>query len=127
MDPDQLLESIREQFGESGDMEMLSELFEAMDEWLKRGGFLPKDWAKVRSQTRSGKHWTGEARIPRMTYAQRDRLWEMCGNYGVHFDEKHYQVNLLTSNMMPGWVEGWIGGEPGTIYVGVSPEGESHS
>lgn len=77
----------------------------------------------------------------RMTNAQRNRLWEMCGNYNVPFRENDYYLNPST-----GWVEGWIGGVehalpqvpdnapvvrkipvPRTIYVGVSPEGESHT
>lgn len=63
----------------------------------------------------------------RMTQAQRDRLWALCGSYNVPFSEDHYQVFKLDSSMMPGWAEGWIGGKHGTLYVGVSPEGDSHS
>lgn len=30
--------------GDEGDAGRLAELFEAIDEWLKSGGFLPKSW-----------------------------------------------------------------------------------
>lgn len=63
----------------------------------------------------------------RMTNAQRDRLWQMCGNYNVPFNEADYFVYALDASMMAGYAEGWVGGKPGTIYVGVSPEGESHT
>jgi hypothetical protein len=67
----------------------------------------------------------------RMTNAQRDRLWTMCGNYGVNFNENDYYIDAAT-----GWVEGWIGGrnhaagygdQKPTIFTGVSMEGESHT
>ncbi len=62
-----------------------------------------------------------------MTEAQQARLRQLCAGYRVPFDESHYHLYPPTSIMMPGWVEGWIGGAPGTIYIGVSPEGDSHS
>lgn len=66
---------------------------------------------------------------PRMTIAQRNRLWALCGRYGVPFREDDYVLqNRPTGLMTAGWVEGWVGGLVGkTIYVGVSPEGDSHS
>lgn len=63
----------------------------------------------------------------RMTEAQRNKLWETCGRYNVPFREDDYQLNSLDSSFMPGWVEGWIGGVETTIYLGVDPEGRSHS
>lgn len=80
-----------------------------------------------------------------MTDAQEAKLRNLCERYGVEFDLAHYIVFPADSLMMPGWAEGWIGGpehanpqyhtfQPGerqsakhTIYVGVSPEGDSHS
>lgn len=64
--------------------------------------------------------------VPRMTNAQRDRLWELCGQYDVSFRETDY------FNDSSGMVEGWIGGRPHagestTLYVGVEPNGQSHS
>ena len=71
---------------------------------------------------------------PRMTDAQRDRLWEMCGRYGVPFRESDYVLSGKQAGIGAGWVEGWVGGIDGTgitsrktIYIGISPEGESHS
>lgn len=140
MDPDVTLDWLRNELKpELLDMEgdakiewdAVIQLFQALDEWLSKGGFLPKAWRQVRDLTRQGKSrfagydFAGE--FPRMTNAQRDRLWEMCGNYGVAFNEADYQVQSLNSSMQPGWVEGWIGGKPGTIYTGVSPEGQSHT
>lgn len=64
---------------------------------------------------------------PRMTNAQRDRLWALCGGYNVPFREDDYHP---TFDLPDGWVAGWIGGcvtGRRTLYVGVSPEGESHS
>lgn len=72
-----------------------------------------------------------------MTPAQEQRLRQLCANYNVEFDPSDYIEYPPDSFMMPGWVEGWVGGvERGpdgfkprkhTIYVGVSPEGDSHS
>lgn len=52
MDPDATLAEARRIYlgvlyekGE-GDLERLSELFEALDNWLRNGGFLPADWRK---------------------------------------------------------------------------------
>lgn len=64
----------------------------------------------------------------RMTDAQREKLWALCGRYDVPFREDDYVHNSKESAFMPGWVEGWVGGEPNlTIYVGVAPDGSSHS
>ncbi len=79
---------------------------------------------------------------PRMNDAQRAALQNLCTNFSVEFDEADYYVYADNSWMMPGWCEGWLGGqrhanpqygtpeEPRgkpTIYVGCSPEGECHS
>jgi hypothetical protein len=71
---------------------------------------------------------------PRMTNAQRDRLWQLCANYNVPFREDDYILAGKQASIGAGWVEGWVGGRDGsgitsrtTLYVGVSPEGESHS
>ena len=71
---------------------------------------------------------------PRMTGAQRDRLWELCARHSVPFREDDYVLAGKQAGIGAGWVEGWVGGRDGsgvtsrkTIYVGVSPEGESHS
>jgi hypothetical protein len=62
-----------------------------------------------------------------MTPAQEQRLRQLCTNYNVEFDPSDYIEYPPDSFMMPGWVEGWVGGVERTIYVGVSPEGDSHS
>ena len=89
----------------------------------------------VNELTVAENHWHFDDRN-RMTRAQRDRLWDMCGNYGVPFNEEHYFVDQDN-----GYAEGWVGGRDyasrpndpkegwgkTTIYVGVSPEGDSHT
>ena len=88
------------------------------------------DWlyeVKEEHETANGKK--------RMTTKQRDRLWEMCGRYNVPFREDDYYIDAAT-----GMVEGWIGGSRDrnyrldsgnewrkTIYVGVEPDGRSHT
>ncbi len=50
MDPDKCLEELRElvitaaEAGDGSFNEKLLEKFEALDQWLCRGGFLPKAW-----------------------------------------------------------------------------------
>lgn len=66
--------------------------------------------------------------MPRMTEAQRNKLWELCGRYNVPFREDDYVIMSADSIFgPPNWVEGWVGGKQGTLFVGVSPEGDSHS
>jgi hypothetical protein len=70
MDPDQALKELRECMREmkelidsdfTDDMNALAQfarlmnqanravdVFDGLDEWVKKGGFLPKDWAKLR-------------------------------------------------------------------------------
>jgi hypothetical protein len=62
-----------------------------------------------------------------MTEAQEAKLRQLCDAYNVEFDAGQYLVFPADSWMMPGWAEGWVGGDPTTIFVGVSPTGESHS
>lgn len=67
-----------------------------------------------------------------LTLAQVNRLRTLCENYGVEFHAADYKPAF---DLPTGWVAGWVGGlvhagTPGfvkTIYVGVSPEGDSHS
>lgn len=62
-----------------------------------------------------------------MTPAQEEKLRFLCDRYSVSFDPAHYMIYPETSSMMRGWAEGWVGGSEGTLYVGVDPEGRSHS
>ncbi len=59
--------------------------------------------------------------------AQEAKLRQLCEVYRVDYDPDHYFVYPPTSAMMANWCEGWIGGQEGTLYIGVSPEGHSHS
>lgn len=125
MDPDQNLKTLRELLDIDDEDNLAAEVFRALDEWICNGGFLPKAWVMTKPQeTADG--------MRRMSQAQRNRLWDMCGNYNVPFCENHYFIDRY------GFAEGWIGGnehataERGgtkkpTIYTGVSPEGESHT
>lgn len=68
---------------------------------------------------------------PRMTFAQREKLWQLCGGYNVPFREDDYFTEST------GFVMGWIGGfnhsglpsakEKKTIYIAVEPNGDAHS
>jgi len=65
-----------------------------------------------------------------MTDEQYNKLSDLCQRYGVKMNIGDYLVNSPNSSMMPGWAEGWVGGPnqaQKTIYIGVSPEGDSHS
>lgn len=46
MDPDAVLTAIREAIEEGEELDVAIQ-FGYLDEWLSRGGFLPKDWATV--------------------------------------------------------------------------------
>jgi hypothetical protein len=61
---------------------------------------------------------------PTMTAAQEATLRRLCDGYKVTFDtaDYHPQFDLPT-----GYVAGWIGGRPGTIYVGVDVVGNASS
>lgn len=59
-----------------------------------------------------------------MTPAQETRLRELCASYHVEFDPEHYQPQF---DLPSGYVAGWVGGKPGTLYVGVSAEGVASS
>lgn len=69
-----------------------------------------------------------------LTLAQELRLRRLCAAYSVEFVPEHYTPQ---SDLPDGYVAGWVGGPErarkhssgfgGTIYVGVSLEGESSS
>ena len=56
-----------------------------------------------------------------MTNAQELALRRLCQGYNVQFQVEHYHPQF---DLPEGYVAGWVGGAVGTIYVGVSPEGE---
>jgi len=72
-----------------------------------------------------------------LTQAQYDKLSLLCERYNVPFDPTHYRVWSDDASMTKGFAEGWVGGidyAPGndqgnrsTIYIGVEPNGDSHS
>lgn len=59
-----------------------------------------------------------------MTEMQKAKLIVLCMRYGMDFDASHYGP---TFDLPSDYVAGWIGGQPGTLYVGVSPTGEASS
>lgn len=75
----------------------------------------------------------------RMNILQLLKLWRMCGDYGVSFNEDDYIGPFESGSIIPrGYVEGWVGGQDHsgtmvpegrkkTIYVGVAPDGSSHT
>lgn len=104
-------------------------------EYLYWGAREKKVWKSEPVEVRET--WEQADGMPRMTTKQRDKLWAACGNYGVPFREDDYRIQTEETFGTPsGWIEGWIGGiscSPGggsyrkTIYVGVEPNGDSHS
>lgn len=62
-----------------------------------------------------------------MNAAQRDALIRLCTRYRVQFDEADYLVHPPGGVWTPGFAEGWVGGDPNTIYVGVGPQGDVNS
>ena len=55
MDPDAMLSSLRAEAqeilrGEEPSPAAMAEAFEALDQWLSKGGFLPSDWAVPRQR-----------------------------------------------------------------------------
>lgn len=90
--------------------------------------------AKVLIQWDSGSDRTYEyyaasfgLEITAMTHGQRETLVDLCARYRVEFNPEHYRVIPQSASMMAGWVEGWLGGDESTLYVGVDPDGRSHS
>lgn len=55
-----------------------------------------------------------------LTPAQREALTALCARYGVPFREEDYRPS---SDLPAGYVAGWAGGSPGTIYVGCDADG----
>lgn len=132
MDPNATLIFIRCAI-ELGEFANACQAFRDLDDWIKKGGFIPREWVSAKLNQRAN----GE---PRMSDAQRNRLWDMCGRYNVPFREDDYFPNQ-SGYEGPVFYEGWIGGNDHapatlelarekfkpTIYTGVSPEGESHT
>lgn len=50
MDPNATLRQLRAAIGH-GDMKEADRLFTALDEWLYKGGFLPRAWDRVKVRT----------------------------------------------------------------------------
>ena len=47
MDPNAALAKVRELIGDGDSADvLLVDAFEALDEWLSKGGFLPSDWER---------------------------------------------------------------------------------
>jgi hypothetical protein len=97
----------------------LVETIDGLDGWLSKGGFLPAAWGAAEKPRRADG-------APRMTIAQRDALWELCGRYNVLFREGDY---LPAFDLPDGWYNGWVGGLGSrcSLFVGVSPDGEVSS
>jgi hypothetical protein len=57
MDPNAALEELREKLADpnENDLEEISILFEGLDSWLCRGGFLPIPWQRAAEETRVGR------------------------------------------------------------------------
>lgn len=68
-----------------------------------------------------------DIKVTTMTDAQLEKLEWLCGRWGRGFNPAHYRIHPEGSSSMAGWVEGWIGGAEGTLYVAVAPDGSSHS
>lgn len=53
-----------------------------------------------------------------------DTIRTLCDRYHVTYDPTHYAPAF---DLPTGWVAGWVGGTPGTLYVGVDPDGAASS
>lgn len=64
-----------------------------------------------------------------MTQAQISRINTLWENYRTPAERRKLETFGIAFDCPPGWVEGWIYNANGTqaIFVGISPEGESHS
>ncbi len=88
------------------------------------GPDVPELAAAIAARILSCEHTTDAHGHLRMTDAQVARLVALCRGYGVPFREDDYHLCGERSISSPeGWVEGYVG----PVFVGVSPEGESHS
>lgn len=47
MDPTATLNAIRKAFDEGDNFDEAADLFEELDEWISKGGFLPTDWMQA--------------------------------------------------------------------------------
>jgi hypothetical protein len=76
MDPNEALENLRSWSAEDGDgqvwLERGPEQFQALDEWLVKGGFLPKGWEGPLTMTAAG-NWTDNERAVRRLATVFDR------------------------------------------------------
>lgn len=59
------------------------------------------------------------------TEAQEATLRRLCEGYRVEFNYSDYFTKDFS--LPSGYVTGWIGGKPGTIYVGVDSDGAASS
>lgn len=66
----------------------------------------------------------------KMTQEQFDKLADLCRRYKVPMKLSDYVVRQAGSIFTPLWIESWVGGneqENKTLFVGVAPDGASHS
>lgn len=61
------------------------------------------------------------------TLEQLHKVETLCHRYTAKFRYSDYRRYPDDASMMKGYVEGWIGGQQTTIFVGVEPNGDSHS
>jgi hypothetical protein len=62
------------------------------------------------------------------TYEQYEKVSDLCHRYREAFKFNDYRLQTEGVFGTPaGWLEGWVGGVTTTIYVGVAPNGDSHS
>lgn len=54
MDPNETLRELREAIRRGDDMLTIAELWEALDEWLSKGGFFPAKWMTHDTARRAG-------------------------------------------------------------------------
>jgi len=59
-----------------------------------------------------------------ITEAQEATLRRLCDGYKVEYNPDHYGPAF---DLPTGYVAGWVGGQPGTLFVGVDPDGNASS
>ena len=59
-----------------------------------------------------------------LTVKQKEKILHLADKFGVPQWRINFSEFTPRFDLPPGWVAGWIGSK---IYVGISPEGESHT
>lgn len=95
---------------------------------IDKANVMAKELVALRAEIRPADYELPSWQAQHLTVAQRDKLQVLCDRFHVRFDPTHYRVFPNDSFMYAGFAEGRIGGpDCDTIFIGVEPNGDSHS